>query len=154
MVKANGKSEFTAKPNTEHGVSFTLPLTVKPIKSMPLLSLPRMFMIPWKPKVCSLKIPVIAAVAGDKGYDNKNAYEPIAKRHAKAIIPPRSGAALKLKNPTWGDLERNRLVREQHLIGKKTWKKASGCIRCVLVETGIERYNHNSPSAPSDSTSR
>lgn len=86
------------------------------------------------------QIPDIATVTGDKGYDNKNAYAPIAKRHAKAIIPPRSGAALKLKNLTWGDVERNRLVREQHFLGKREWKTASGYTRRVLVETGIGRY--------------
>lgn len=74
------------------------------------------------------------------GYDNKHAYEPIAARGAKAIIPPRSGAALKLKNPTWGDVERNRLIREKHLLGKDAWKSGSGYLRRVLVETSIGRY--------------
>jgi len=82
----------------------------------------------------------VATVTGDKGYDNKNAYDPIAARNARAIIPPRSGAALKLKNPTWGDVERNRLVRENHLLGKDAWKSGSGYRKRVLVETGIGRY--------------
>ncbi|MBM4254059.1 MAG: IS5 family transposase [Deltaproteobacteria bacterium] len=82
----------------------------------------------------------IASVTADKGYDNKNAYEPIAAKGAKAIIPPRSGAALKLQNPTWGDVERNRLVREHQLLGKDAWKSGSGYRRRVLVETSIGRY--------------
>lgn len=85
----------------------------------------------------------IATVTGDKGYDNKNAYDPIAACGAKAIIPPRSGAALKLKNPTFGDVERNRLVRENHLLGKEAWKTGSGYSRRSLVETGIGRYKRS-----------
>jgi hypothetical protein len=86
------------------------------------------------------QIPAVASVTGDKGYDNKNAYGPIARCSARAIIPPRSGAALKLKKPSWGDMERNRLIREQHVLGKKLWKKASGYSRRSLVETSIGRY--------------
>ena len=82
----------------------------------------------------------IATVTGDKGYDNKNAYGPIAARGAKTIIPPRSGAALKLRNPTWGDVERNRILREKHVLGKDAWKKGSGYTKRVLVETGFCRY--------------
>jgi hypothetical protein len=82
----------------------------------------------------------VKSVTGDKGYDNKHAYEPIAARGDIAIIPPRSGAALKLKNPTWGDVERNRLIREKHLLGKDAWKSGSGYRRRVLVETSIDRY--------------
>jgi hypothetical protein len=41
------------------------------------------------------------------------------------IIPHRSGAALKLKNPTWRDVERNRLIREKHLLGKDDWESGS-----------------------------
>jgi len=44
----------------------------------------------------------IGSVTGDKGYDNKNAYDPIAARSAIAVIPPRSGAGLNLKNPSPG----------------------------------------------------
>lgn len=82
----------------------------------------------------------IASVTGDKGYDNKNAYDPIASAGAKAIIPPRSGAALKQKNVSWGDVERNRIILENHLLGKKLWKSASGYSRRSLVETAFFRY--------------
>lgn len=82
----------------------------------------------------------IATVTGDKGYDNKNAYNPIAAKGAKAIIPPRSGAALKRKNLSWGDVQRNRLVREKHLLGKQSWKTGSGYTKRVLVETAFCRY--------------
>jgi transposase len=93
-------------------------------------------------ETCNLldQIENIATVTGDKGYDNKHAYDPIAAKGAKAIIPPRSGAALKTKNISWGDAERNRLVREKHLLGKDTWKTASGYTKRVLVETAFYRY--------------
>lgn len=82
----------------------------------------------------------IGTVTGDKGYDNKNAYDPIAAKGAKAIIEPRSGAALKKKKVSWGDVERNRLVREKHLLGKDAWKTGSGYTKRVLVETAFCRY--------------
>lgn len=82
----------------------------------------------------------VATVTGDKGYDNKNGYDPIAAKGAKAIIPPRSGAALKKKKLSWGDVERNRLVREKHLLGKDAWKTGSGYTKRVLVETAFCRY--------------
>lgn len=82
----------------------------------------------------------IASVTGDKGYDNCNAYEPIALSGAKAIIPPRSGAAVKRKNIRWGDVERNRLIKEKQFWGQKNWKKVSGYHRRSLVETAIFRY--------------
>lgn len=82
----------------------------------------------------------IATVSADKGYDNIRAYGPIAACGARAIIPPRSGAALKKKDIRWGDVERNRLVLENHFVGKKTWNKASGYSKRSLVETGIYRY--------------
>jgi hypothetical protein len=86
------------------------------------------------------QIDSVASVTGDKGYDNRNAFEPIAAKNARAIIPPRSGAALKTKNITWGDVERNRLVRENHFLGKKLWKTASGYSKRSLVETAIGRF--------------
>jgi len=82
----------------------------------------------------------VATVTGDKGYDNKNAYDPIASKGAKAIIPPRSGAALKKKKLSWGDVERNRLVREKHLLGKDSWKTGSRYTKRALVETAFCRY--------------
>jgi hypothetical protein len=82
----------------------------------------------------------IETVTGDKGYDNRNAYDPIAARAARAIIPPRSGAALKLTNPSWGDVERNRNILEKHFIGGELWKYKSGYTRRSLVETAIGRY--------------
>lgn len=86
------------------------------------------------------QIDSVASVTGDKGYDNRNAYDPIAAKKARAIIPPRSGAALKTKNISWGDVERNRLIHENHFLGKKLWKTASGYSKRSLVETAIGRF--------------
>jgi IS5 family transposase len=82
----------------------------------------------------------INSVTGDKGYDNRNAYDSIAKRGAKAVIPPRSGAALKRKNLSWGDVERKRLITEKKFWGKNDWKKVSRYHQRSLVETGIFRF--------------
>ena len=89
------------------------------------------------------QIPRIASVTGDKGYDNCHAYEPIARKGARAIVPPRSGAALKKKNLSWGDVERNRLVSENRFMGKKLWKTSSGYSRRSLVETAFHRLKKN-----------
>lgn len=93
-----------------------------------------------KTKALLDQVEKVASVTGDKGYDNKNAYDPIAAVNARAILPPRSGGALKLKYVTWGDVERNRILKENHLLGKKSWKKASKYSLRNLVETAIFRY--------------
>lgn len=62
----------------------------------------------------------VAGVTDDNGYDNKNAYDPISAAKARAIIPPQIGCALKMKNVTWADVERNRILKENHLLGKST----------------------------------
>ena len=85
----------------------------------------------------------VATVTGDKGYDNKDAYDPIAAKSARAIIPVRSGAALKKKNISWGDVERNRIIKETHCLGKTSWKQGSGYSRRALVENAIGRYKQS-----------
>lgn len=82
----------------------------------------------------------LASVTGDKGYDNKNAYDPITLARAKAIIPPRSGAALKEREVGRGDVERNRNILENRFLGKRLWKSASGYSKRSLVETALFRF--------------
>jgi hypothetical protein len=55
----------------------------------------------------------IAAVYGDKAYDNCHAYDAIVGVKARAVIPPRSGAAL-MKPVTNGIVERNTNVNRQY----------------------------------------
>ena len=80
----------------------------------------------------------IDAVYGDGAYDNQNAYQPIVDAGARAVIPPRSGAAL-MKAKTWGIVERNKNVREKWVLGIKLWKKARNYHLRSLVETGMYR---------------
>jgi len=80
----------------------------------------------------------IAAVYADMAYDNQNAYQPIVERSARAVIPPRSGAAL-MKPKTWGIVERNKNVREKWFLGKELWKVARNYHRRSLAETGMYR---------------
>lgn len=86
------------------------------------------------------QVGAVATVTADKAYDNRNAHQPIADKGAHAIIPVCSGGTLKQKDLTWGDVERNRIVKEMHLLGKNEWNFASGYSRRSLVETGIGRY--------------
>ena len=86
------------------------------------------------------QVKAIASVTGDKAFDNRNAHGPIASRGARAIIPPRSGAALKTKNVSFGDAERNRIITEQHFLGKKLWRSASGYSLRSNAEGGISRF--------------
>lgn len=86
------------------------------------------------------QVTAVGTVTGDKGYDNIHAYGPIAARNARAIIPPRSGAAVKTKNVSFGDAERNRIVKEQHFLGKKLWRSASKYSMRSNAEGGISRF--------------
>ena len=80
----------------------------------------------------------VEAVYGDKAYDNQNAYEPIVTKGAKAVIPPRSGAAL-MKPKTWGIVARNTNVAERWFLGNKLWKVGRGYHRRSLAETAMYR---------------
>lgn len=80
----------------------------------------------------------IEAVYCDKAYDNQHAYDPIVARGAKAVIPPRSGAAL-MKATTWGIVERNRNVKEKWFLGKELWKIGRKYHRRSIAETGMYR---------------
>lgn len=80
----------------------------------------------------------IEAVYADGAYDNQNAYQPIVDAGARAVIPPRSGAAL-MKAKTWGIVERNMNVREKWFLGIELWKEARNYHRRSLAETGMYR---------------
>ena len=82
----------------------------------------------------------ISQVSADGGYDRRTCYEAIAKRNAKAAIPPRHGAKI------WqhGNSRQERLPRDENLrrirqVGRAKWKQESGYHRRSLAETAMFR---------------
>ena len=82
----------------------------------------------------------LCQVSADGGYDRRTCYEAIAKRGAKAAIPPRHGARI------WqhGNCRAERLARDENLrrirqVGRAKWKRESGYHRRSLAETAIFR---------------
>jgi len=95
-------------------------------------------------KVTSRLIPKdrkIEAVYADKAYDNKVSLDPIANAGARAIIPPRSGAALtKPAKLTPGLKLRNKNVSKIWKVGEEAWKVETHYHTRSLVETEIYRF--------------
>lgn len=82
----------------------------------------------------------LGKVYGDGAYPTKKSLDAITKAGGHAVIPPRSGTCIVRKNPSPGEEQRNRLVRERRSMGgKKAWKKNSGYHRRSLVETHMFR---------------
>jgi len=82
----------------------------------------------------------IAQVSADGGYDHRSCYEVIAKRNARAVIPPRRGAKI------WqhGNSKQERLARDENLrrirqVGRAKWKRESGYHRRSLAESAMFR---------------
>ena len=82
----------------------------------------------------------ICQVSADGSYDRRTCYEVIARRGAKAAIPPRHGAKI------WqhGNCRAERLARDENLrrirqVGRTKWKRESGYHRRSLVETTMFR---------------
>lgn len=83
----------------------------------------------------------IGNVYGDGAYPLKQSLDAIANVGGYAVIPPRSGTCIVKKNPSPGEEQRNRLIRERRAVGgKKAWKKSSGYHRRSLVETHMFRH--------------
>jgi endonuclease YncB( thermonuclease family) len=82
----------------------------------------------------------LGKVYGDGAYPLKPSMDAIASVGGYAVIPPRSGTCIVKKNPSPGQEQRNRLIRERREAGgKKAWKKISGYHRRSLVETHMFR---------------
>jgi len=83
-------------------------------------------------------------VIADGAYDNDKSYSAIDNIGARALIPPRSGAALtphlKRKPISWGMVQRNSNIHGVWRLGRKEWKKATGYHQRSLAETGIGRF--------------
>ncbi len=79
-------------------------------------------------------------MSADGGYDRRTCHEAIAKRGAKAAIPPRHGAKI------WqhGHSKAIRLDRDENLrrirrVGRAKWKRESGYHQRSLAETAMFR---------------
>jgi IS5 family transposase len=82
----------------------------------------------------------ILQVSGDGGYDSWACHEAIAKRAAKATIPPRSGSKIKQHgNSKQPPLNRDENLRQIRKGGKAAWKNESGYHRRSLAETAMYR---------------
>jgi hypothetical protein len=79
----------------------------------------------------------IGIVGGDGGYDYTDCYEEIAKREARALIPPRRRGRLHPKDERLRQRDNN--LREIRKKGRKKWKTESGYHRRSLVETQMMR---------------
>jgi hypothetical protein len=98
----------------------------------------------------SLSQGVLSQVSGDGGYDAKECYGAIAKRGARAAIPPRRNAKLNPvsdKDSPWQARNQNLLrirelqgrKRKDRDLGRKQWKQECGYHRRSLAETGMMR---------------
>jgi IS5 family transposase len=79
-------------------------------------------------------------VSGDGSYDKRDCYEAIARRKAKAAIPPQHNAKI------WqhGNSKAERLSRDENLrrirqVGRRKWKQEVGYHRRSLAETQMYR---------------
>lgn len=79
----------------------------------------------------------ITKVTADGGYDYATCYEQIAKRKARAVIPPRKTARMNPRDERFRARDRN--LRKIRKLGRKKWKRESKYHRRSLVETGICR---------------
>ena len=83
-------------------------------------------------------------VFADGAYDNQKGYDAADSHGARAIISPRSGAAL-TKSPerkpiSWEMVQRNTNIQGKCQLGEKEWKVASRYHQRSLAETGIGRF--------------
>lgn len=79
-------------------------------------------------------------VYADGAYPLKHCMDAIAQAGGYAVIPPRSGTCIVKENPSPGQEQRNRLIREKKAAGGKlAWKRTSGYHRRSLVETHMFR---------------
>lgn len=79
----------------------------------------------------------IAQLTGDGGYDYASCYEAIARRQARAVIPPRRTARLNPQDDRFRARDKN--IRRIRKVGRKKWKRQSKYHRRSLVETAMMR---------------
>jgi len=83
----------------------------------------------------------LGQVTGDGAYDQRQCYDAIRKRRAKAVIPPCQGAKI------WqhGNCKAERHQRDENLCrirkgGRKAWKEQSNYHRRSLAETTLFQF--------------
>ena len=77
---------------------------------------------------------------GDGAYDQRKTYETLAKRHIRAIIPPRRNAKIwQHGNAGERPLSRDVAIREIRRRGRRQWKERVGYHRRSLSETAMYR---------------
>ena len=82
----------------------------------------------------------LCQVSADGGYDRRTCYEAIAKRGAKAAIPPRRGAKIwQHGNSKAQPLARDENLRRIRTVGRARWKRESDYHRRSLAETAMFR---------------
>jgi Transposase DDE domain len=83
----------------------------------------------------------IDQVSGDGAYDQRQCYDAIRERKAKATIPPRRGAKIWKHGNTKGERHnRDENLRRVRKVGRKAWKQESGYHRRSLAETTMFRF--------------
>lgn len=83
----------------------------------------------------------IAQVSNDGGYDTESCYAAIRGRGARAVIPPRKDARIRLHGNTKGERHpRDENLRRIRRAGRRRWKIESGYHRRSKAENGFFRY--------------
>ncbi len=82
----------------------------------------------------------ITEAAADGAYDQAEVYDALAARGAKALIPPRTDAKIKVHGNTKGAPHpRDQNLRAIRRKGRRGWKRAVGYHMRSLAETAIRR---------------
>lgn len=83
----------------------------------------------------------IQQVTADGAYDQRQCYNSIRERQAKAVIPPRQGAKLTPQGNTKAQHhDRNENLRRIHTVGRKVWKQETDYHQRSLAETTMFRF--------------
>ena len=82
----------------------------------------------------------VSGAGADGAYDRRTVYDELARRGARAVIPPRRDAKIQRHGNTAGPrLARDENLRRIRRIGRKAWKRESGYHRRSLGETAMFR---------------
>ncbi len=83
---------------------------------------------------------VIGQVTGDGGYDDRQCYDAIRERGARAVIPPQKGARIWRHGNTKSERhDRDESLRCIRRHGRAKWKRESGYHRRSLAEVAVFR---------------